>query len=118
MGIPERLERLVMSAGFGKRQVRGELARVCKISPQAIGQWFNGSTKSPNADHLAMIAKAYGANLLWIVTGEGPMLTTVPLDKDEARMLDIWRQLPAKSKKEIKRRFEEAQRSLDLAQAR
>lgn len=73
LDIVERIKKLLAYRGIGDRQMRGEIARTCGISPQAVAQWFNGSTDNIKNEHLASIAKAYGSSLDWLIVGRGPM---------------------------------------------
>ena len=54
------------------------MARVCGVSYQSAQQWFNGSTKTISAEHLAKVAKHWGASLDWLVTGAGKMEADAP----------------------------------------
>jgi transcriptional regulator with XRE-family HTH domain len=100
MTAAERLEKLVMSSGVGKRQVRGEIARICDISPQAVQQWFSGSTGSPKPENMAAIAKAFNGNLMWIITGEGPMKVGAPA-RQTSDVLKLFDQLSDEAKSRI-----------------
>lgn len=101
MRIVERLERLLMDSGVGKRQVRSSIAKVCGISPQAVQQWFSGSTGSPTPENLAAVCKRYRGNLMWVITGAGDMHSDSTLDHDESALVELWRSLPPESKSNI-----------------
>lgn len=53
------------------RKIKRTLADLCGITPQAVAQWFDGSTKRISPDYLAIIAQRYDVNLDWLVTGQG-----------------------------------------------
>ena len=67
-----RIEQLLLDAGVPKRQVRRELADACKISSQAVGDWFNGKTKKISPDYLATIASKWGTTSDYLITGKHP----------------------------------------------
>lgn len=66
-----RIEGLVLSAGIDKRKVRGELARICGISYQAVASWFTGPN-NPDMKNLEAIANYYKVRREWLETGFGP----------------------------------------------
>lgn len=61
---------------LGKRIVEiagnnyAEIARRVGLTNAAVWYWFHG--KSPAVDTLHRFASAYGVNLHWLITGEGP----------------------------------------------
>lgn len=69
----ERVLHLLRARGLTDRQIKPELARVCGVSYQSAQQWLNGATKSIGGEYLAKIARHWGANLDWLVTGRGRM---------------------------------------------
>lgn len=71
--ISERIEYLLKKNGVASREIRRRLSEICGISYQAVTQWFNGSTKNIESQHLAKIAKEYNASLEWLVSGTGSM---------------------------------------------
>lgn len=89
--IVGRLEQTLREAGVGDRQVRTKMSNICGITTQAIAQWFNGQTSSPSAENIAAIAAFYGADLMWVITGDpnGPtrvqeMLTALVVEREMA----------------------------------
>lgn len=77
MKTAERIEVLLRARGVKDRAVRIELAAVCGISPQAVGQWWT-TTKRISPDYLAKIAAKYKTTMEWLVTGKGNMDALVP----------------------------------------
>lgn len=72
--VSERIEYLLKKNGVASREIRRRLSEVCGISYQAVTQWFNGSTKNIESQHLAKIAKEYNASLEWLISGTGEMV--------------------------------------------
>lgn len=64
-----RMESVVLESGVEKRNVKSALADVCGIKVQSIHGWFNGTTKNPQAAHIAAVAVHYKADAVWIITG-------------------------------------------------
>lgn len=60
-----------LKTAIGRRR-KSEVAAAAQISPQLLDAWLAGS--APSADRLARMALALGVRLLWLTTGEGPML--------------------------------------------
>ena len=48
------------------------MARLTGISARAIGQYASG-TVDPTRSKIIALANAVGVNVLWLITGEGPM---------------------------------------------
>jgi len=69
--VSDRIEYLLKNNGVASREVRRQLSEICGISYQAVSQWFNGSTKNIESQHLAKIAKKYNASLEWLISGTG-----------------------------------------------
>ena len=88
--ISERIEYLLKKNGVASREIRRRLSEICGISYQAVTQWFNGSTKNIESQHLAKIAKEYNASLEWLISGTGEMtlldqeLDVIATDEDFA----------------------------------
>ena len=98
MRIADRLRQLALNAGVGERQVKSALAEIGGIKYQAVQQWFGSNNPAP--DNLAAIAKAYDANLMWIITGEGEMYQTT-LEGKELDVVGKWREFPEDSRRMI-----------------
>jgi len=71
--VSDRIEYLLKNNGVASREVRRQLSEICGISYQAVSQWFNGSTKNIESQHLAKIAKKYNTSLEWLISGTGDM---------------------------------------------
>ncbi|HET8729757.1 MAG TPA: S24 family peptidase [Moraxellaceae bacterium] len=71
----DRVLELVKARGVPDRKIRRELAETCGIAYQSVYGWFTGDTKSIEAAHLAKVAKRYGGNLEYLVSGIGPLLS-------------------------------------------
>lgn len=48
-----------------------ELARAAKVTPGAVTQWLDGTTKSLKAEKAGLLEVATGYRASWIVTGKG-----------------------------------------------
>lgn len=73
MSVGERVTEAREAAGLTKTQ----LAKLCGMSKQALGQIENGTTKAPNPTNLFAIAKATGFSAEWIATGSGKTMTAI-----------------------------------------
>lgn len=49
-----------------------DLARAAKVTPGAVTQWLDGTTKSLRAEKAAALEAATGFRATWIATGRGP----------------------------------------------
>lgn len=94
MEIAKRMEAYLLDAGVKRHKVRSTIAKVCGISPQSVHQWFDGRTKAPSAEHLALFAGKYSLNLMWLVTGKGPQLANYSSDPTIQQAIDLFRGLP------------------------
>ena len=70
MSITNRIEQIVRESGAGDREIKGKLAKLCGISPQAVNQWFTGSTKKISSEYLLVIAIEYGVSVEWLISGK------------------------------------------------
>jgi transcriptional regulator with XRE-family HTH domain len=73
MNTADRVKQLLRARGVEERAIIGDLAALCGISRQAVGQWFLGSTRRISPDYLAKIAARYRCTMEWLVTGKGNM---------------------------------------------
>ncbi len=71
MSVIERINQLLIDAGVPKRQVRRVLAATCKVSVQAVGDWYNGNTRRISPEYIAKIAGKYGTTADYLITGKG-----------------------------------------------
>lgn len=69
----DRVRKLMRARGVADREIRPRLADVCDIKYQSVKGWFDGSTKTIQANNLSKIATHWGANLDWLVSGKGSM---------------------------------------------
>lgn len=49
-----------------------DLARAAKVTPGAVTQWLDGTTKSLRGEKAALLEAATGYRAAWIATGRGP----------------------------------------------
>ena len=75
-----------------------ELARAAKVTPAAVTQWLDGTTKSLKAEKAALLEAETGYRAGWIVTGRGPKRLTdtgepTDMDAESAELLAIFRLL-------------------------
>lgn len=89
VNTPERIRQLLLDSGIPEKQVKGELARVCGISVQAVYQWFDGSTGRISPEYLSLIASEWGTTTDYLITGKGPRYAI--MDKTEG--VDLFRSL-------------------------
>lgn len=67
-----RAERIALAIRrSGKKN--GQIATECGVTPSSVSQWKSGLTQSMKPENLAALAKATGASMLWLATGEGDM---------------------------------------------
>lgn len=71
----ERVAQLLKARGVPDKEARTALADVCDIRYQSVKGWFDGTSKTIRAENLAKIAKKWGGNLNWLITGKGEMLS-------------------------------------------
>jgi len=102
-----RVFQVVAAAGVPPRSVRSTLARICGISPQAIRDWQDGSTKNIRHEHLVAISKHFAVSIHWLLTGEAPPVDA-PGAEDDARILQQWRRLSRDQKAMFLRMLEAA----------
>jgi transcriptional regulator with XRE-family HTH domain len=81
MNVTHRIEQLLTAKGVSPRSIKPTLRRICDISYQAVSQWFSGETSSIKNEHLVKIAAYYNASLTWLVTGDGEMFGSDPVDQ-------------------------------------
>lgn len=53
-----------------------ELATACEVSPGAVTQWVNGTTKNIRINHLIKAADFLDVSIRWLGSGEGPVTDT------------------------------------------
>lgn len=75
-GFVARLRQLVLRAGSASA-----LARKAGISPGGLSRYLNGG--DPSRRVLIALAKATGADIGWLASGEGPMLNGPDSEDDE-----------------------------------
>lgn len=67
-----RAERIALAIQrSGKKN--GQIAAEIGVTPSSVSQWRSGLTKSIKPENLAALAKATGASMLWLATGDGNM---------------------------------------------
>jgi len=75
-----------MDAASNRAGGPAKLAERAGLSPSVIRKYQRGES-DPSRERLVAIAEAAGVNLLWLATGEGPMLTaSARLDEIEAKI--------------------------------
>lgn len=84
----DRVLELVRARGVAERKIRRELAETCGIAYQSVYGWFTHETKTIEAAHLAKIAKRYGGNLEYLVSGAGTLLSEVGISTDSVSQND------------------------------
>lgn len=79
-----RIKKLVLESGVPEHKVRSTLARICKITPQAVGEWESGKTKRISPDYLALIAHEFDESIEYLITGKGSKRLEFVLRQDRA----------------------------------
>lgn len=83
MNITDRLNRLVQARRpeIGARGIKKDLANSCKISYEAVRQWFAGDTGNIKNEHLVSIAQEYDTTVDWLLIGSGepPIRSPAPV---------------------------------------
>jgi phage repressor protein C with HTH and peptisase S24 domain len=70
MGLAERIREAM------GRMSPADVARAAEVTPAAVTQWLDGTTKSLRAETAAKLEHATGYLASWIVTGKGPKRST------------------------------------------
>jgi len=79
----DRVKKLMVARGVSERDMRSALADTCGIKYQSVKGWFDGTSKSITAGNLAKIARRWGGNLDWLITGQGDMFVPAGYSEDE-----------------------------------
>lgn len=66
MGLAERIKEAMGD------MTAAELARQAKVTPGAVTQWLDGTTKSLRGEKAALLEAATGYRATWLATGKGP----------------------------------------------
>lgn len=69
----------------------GAFARVVKVTPGAVTQLLDGTTKSLRADTVILMEEATGYRASWIVTGKGPKKVADGLRSEDRLLLTQFR---------------------------
>lgn len=88
MKTADRIKRLLIARGVEERSVHRELATLCGISKQAVGQWFT-TTRRISPEYLAKIAARYRTTMEWLVTGKGDMDTPAAQASADMQLDDL-----------------------------
>lgn len=89
MNTADRILQLLRDQGIPERAIRGELAALCGITPQAIAQWFDKSTRRISPEYLAKIAARYGTTVDYLITGEASDQTGAAEDIELDRLFGM-----------------------------
>lgn len=87
----KRIFELAEEQGISDRSVRSTLAKVCGVSPQAIRDWSDGSTKNIKEEHLVAVAKFFKVSTDYLLTGRNQ---TPALDPESAELFELLEDLP------------------------
>jgi len=68
--VIDRIEKLMNLREVPSRKQKRVLSETCKISYEAVRQWWT-STNDIGNDHIKAISKKWNANAHWLITGEG-----------------------------------------------
>lgn len=84
MNTIERIEKLLLEAGVPPHKVRSSLSEVCDVTPQAVGEWFKGTTKRISPEYIAAIAAHWNTSSDYLITGKHPKTQSItPTDASE-----------------------------------
>ena len=87
--IAGRIKQLRLAAGETQRQ----LGQVAGVRASAINQLEAGKSKSLQATHVVTIARHYGVDVTWLVTGSGSRDTHTTATPFEHQLLALFRRL-------------------------
>lgn len=68
--VVARIRHVLLERGVPAHKIRPTIVRVCNVTPQSVAKWFNGKTKYPRADHLALLAAAFRVDIYWLILGK------------------------------------------------
>lgn len=69
MNTADRIKKLLRDNNVPERRIRSELSRVCKISQQAVGDWFKGKTRRISPEYIKLIADEWGSSADYLIAG-------------------------------------------------
>lgn len=72
--LSDRIKKILDDEGL----IPADLARTAGVSPMAVSYWMDGTTKELKFKYAEPIAKKYGYDTRWIMTGKGPERTSAP----------------------------------------
>lgn len=65
-----------------------ELARAAGVKPPSVTDWFSGKTKSLKGTPAAKVASLYGADVVWLSTGEGRPPTKIETEQARQKLIE------------------------------
>lgn len=71
----------------------GAFAKEVNVTPGAVTQLLDGTTKSLRAETVVLIEQKTGYRASWIVTGKGPKKLTDGMSQEERRLLSRYREV-------------------------
>jgi len=74
-----------------------ELAKILGVPKPTVERWIYGTTK-PKIEALSLLASKFGANPIYLLTGEGPPILSRPEDYIEKRKAELRTQIEALKK--------------------
>jgi hypothetical protein len=113
----ERFSRALDYAGVPSgRQRRMIVARMFKVSGEAVRKWLAGES-IPNTKRIQKMAEKLGVRGEWLLTGQGPMLASAAaeeadssysaVDSRQLRLLSSFKELTESQQDEVLREVEE-----------
>lgn len=66
--LHERVSRAISQSGY----YASSAAAALKVSPEAVLQWMNGTTKTIKAENIFALADLTGFSARWLATGRPP----------------------------------------------
>ena len=117
VGIMSILEDRIRSARLERGMSPSGLAKAVGVTSAAVSRWEKGQVKNLRMEHLFSIANLLQVDPEWLATGRGnkhkPVIThggvqedSTPyysnLNNDEQLWVNIYRSIPAQSRKQIK----------------
>ncbi|MCY1287777.1 hypothetical protein D9M70_367900 [compost metagenome] len=73
MKTTDRITKLVLARkpNLGARNVKRDIADTCKVSYEAVRQWYVGGTENIKNENLIALAEGYDTTADWLLSGKG-----------------------------------------------
>lgn len=99
--LSERITRALNYAGL----TQSELSSYINVTESTVSQWITGETKTLKSENAAKVARVCQVNLIWLSTGDGPMVgrsePKVELPEDISELITLYRRADKRGKENI-----------------